>query len=265
MSSSRLAGRTFKRTLIFSAAAHLVLMALIAAAPRFPGSSRPGMIRYIPLDLSGLSGGSGRSGGRPAGPPPVEIKKESLRDLTTLQNMTVEPKPGPRYPVDKPGRDKKAQAEKKAAISQPQPGTKSKPSGSASDSSSSGAYGSGVRIGGSGGSGDGFGLGTGYSSQIGLADFPYTYYLQIITDRVSSNWFTSLVDPGVQGQFQSVVYFRIYRNGQISEVKVQESSGLRSLDLSAIRAVQRSAPLPPLPSDYGKDYLGIYLIFEHSK
>ena len=259
MSSSRLAGRTFKRTLIFSAAAHLVLIALIAASPRFPGSGRTGMIRYIPLDLSGLSGGSG---GRRAGPPPVEIKKVSLRDLTTLQNMTVEPKSGPRYPVDKPGRDKKAQAEKKTAISQPQPGTKSKPSGSASDSSSSGGYGSGVRI---GGSGEGFGLGTDYSSQIGLADFPYTYYLQIITDRVSSNWFTSLVDPGVQGQFQSVVYFKIYRNGQISEVKVQESSGLRSLDLSAIRAVQRSAPLPPLPNDYGKDYLGIYLIFEHSK
>jgi TonB family protein len=265
VSTLRLANRTFKRALIFSAAAHVVLIALIAASPKLPGSGRPGMIRYIPLDLSGLSGGSGRSGGRPAGPPPGGIKKESLRDLTTLQNMPAEPKPGPRYPMDKPGRDKKAQAEKKAAIRQAQPGAKSKSSASASDSSSAGGYGSGVRIGGSSGSGDGLGLGTGYSSQIGLADFPYTYYLQIITDRVSSNWFTSLVDPGVQGQFQSVVYFKIYRNGQISEVKVQESSGLRSLDLSAIRAVQRSAPLPPLPRDYGKEYLGIYLIFEHSK
>ena len=263
MSQHRRTGRTFKRALIFSAVAHVLLIALIAASPRLPGSGRPGMMRYVPIDFIGPSGGGG-TGGRPAAPP-TEIKRETLRDLTTLQNMAVEPKSGPRYPVDKPGRDKKPQAEKKTAISQPQPGAKPKPSTSASDSSSSSGYGSGVRIGGSGGSGEGSGLGTGYSSQIGLADFPYTYYLQIITDRVSSNWFTSLVDPGVQGQFQSVVYFKIYRNGQISEVKVQESSGLRSLDLSAIRAVQRSAPLPPLPSDYGKDYLGIYLIFEHSK
>jgi TonB family protein len=263
MSPTRLAGRTFKRALIFSGVAHLLLIALIAASPKLPGSGRPGMIRYVPIDFIGPRGGSGGSGGRRAGPPPAEIKKESLRDLTTLQNMPAEPKAGPRYPVDKPDRQKKAKAEKKTAISQSQPGAKSAapPAGS----SSSGDYGSGVRIGGSGGKGEGFGFGTGYASQIGLSDFPYSYYLQIIIDRVSSNWFTSLVDPGVQGQFQSVVYFKIYRNGQISEVKVQESSGLRSLDLSAIRAVQRSAPLPALPSGYGKEYLGIYLIFEHSK
>ena len=263
MSALRLANRTFKRALIFSAAAHVVLIALIAASPKLPGSGRPGTFRYIPLDLGGLSGGGGR-GGQPAGPPPVEIKKESLRDLTALQNMP-EPKSSLHYPLDKPRPDKKAKSEKKTAISRPQPGAKFRANAPPAGSSSSGAFGSGVRIGGGSGSGEGSGFGTGYSSQIGLSDFPYTYYLQIITDRVSSNWFTSLVDPGVQGHFQTVVYFKIYRNGQISEVKVQESSGLRSLDLSAIRSVQRSAPLPPLPSDYDKDYLGIYLIFEHSK
>jgi TonB family protein len=263
MSTLRLANRTFKRALIFSAAAHVVLIALIAASPKLPGSGRPGTFRYIPLDLGGLSGGGGR-GGQPAGPPPVEIKKESLRDLTALQNRP-EPKSSLHYPLDKPRPDKKAKSEKKTAISQPQPGAKFRANAPPVGSSSSGAFGSGVRIGGGSGSGEGSGFGTGYSSQIGLSDFPYTYYLQIITDRVSSNWFTSLVDPGVQGHFQTVVYFKIYRNGQISEVKVQESSGLRSLDLSAIRSVQRSAPLPPLPSDYDKDYLGIYLIFEHSK
>jgi TonB family protein len=261
VSARRLANRTFKRALIFSAAAHLVLIAWIAASPRLPGSARPGTFRYIPLDLGGLSGG-GR-GGQPAGPPPVEIKKESLRDLTAVQNVP-EPKSSLHYPLDKARPDKKAKSEKKTAISKPQPDAKFQSNAPAASSSSSGAFGSGVRIGG-GGSGEGSGFGNGYSSQIGLSDFPYTYYLQIITDRVSSNWFTSLVDPGVQGQFQTVVYFRIYRNGQISEVKIQESSGLRSLDLSAIRSVQRSAPLPPLPSDYNKDYLGIFLIFEHSK
>ena len=261
MSPPRPNGRTFKRAIIFSGIAHVLLIALIAASPRLPGSGRPGMMRYVPIDFIGLGGGGGGgTGGRPAGPPPTEIKRETLRDLTTLQNIAVEPKSSLRYPVDKPRRDKKA-ADKKTAISAPQPGAKS----GGSSAGSSGGTGSGVRIGGSGGSGEGSGWGTGLASQIGLSDFPYTYYLQIIIDRVSSNWFTSLVDPGIQGQFQSVVNFKIYRNGQISEVKVQESSGLRSLDLSAIRAVQMSAPLPPLPSDYGKDSLNIYLIFEHSK
>jgi len=261
MSPPRPNGRTFKRAIIFSGIAHVLLIALIAASPKLPGSSRPGMMRYVPIDFIGPGGGGGGgTGGRPAGPPPTEIKRESLRDLTTLQNMSIEPKSSLRYPVDKSRRDKKA-ADKKATISAPQPGAKA----SGSSAGSLGGTGSGVRIGGSGGSGEGLGWGTGLASQIGLSDFPYTYYLQIIIDRVSSNWFTSLVDPGIQGQFQSVVNFKIYRNGQISEVKIQESSGLRSLDLSAIRAVQMSAPLPPLPNDYGKDSLNIYLIFEHSK
>ena len=120
--------------------------------------------------------------------------------------------------------------------------------------------GTGLRIGtGTGPGGPGYGGGGGFS------DFPYTYYLQIITDRVSTNWFTSLVDPGVSGNFQTIILFRINKDGQVSDLKVEESSGITPLDLSALRAVKASSPFPPLPRDYDKAYLVIHLIFEHSK
>jgi len=99
----------------------------------------------------------------------------------------------------------------------------------------------------------------------GLGNFPYQYYLNIITEKVSGNWFTSLVDPGVSGNFQTVVYFRIQRDGQIAELKIEQPSGVTALDLSAMRAIRASAPFPPLPRDYEDNYLIIHLMFEHSK
>ena len=120
--------------------------------------------------------------------------------------------------------------------------------------------GTGLRIG--TGSGPG---GPGYGGSFGLSNFPYTYYLQIITDRVSTNWFTSLVDPGVSGNFQTVIYFKINRDGQVTDLKIEEPSGITPLDLSALRAVKAASPFPPLPRDYEDSYLAIHLIFEHSK
>jgi len=273
--------KTFKRAVIFSVAAHLALFLLILVSPSLPKSSRKGMIHYIPLNFvtfpggeggggsGGGSGGGGGGGGEKKGDVLAETKKETLRDLTTLQKLQEEPKSTLRHPVEKPKKEREAKKDKKATISKPQQSiqdtaqTKGEKAGSTAGTS--GGMGSGLRIGIGGGSGSGGGTGSGYSSQIGLSNFPFTYYLQIIMDRVSANWFTSLVDPGVLGNFEAVIYFKIYKNGQISDLKVEQSSGIKSLDLSALRAVQSSAPFPPLPKDYEDEYLGIRLIFEHSK
>ncbi|HOI44549.1 MAG TPA: energy transducer TonB, partial [Candidatus Aminicenantes bacterium] len=204
---------------------------------------------------------------------PLPAKKESLRDLTVPQKAKAETPASMRYPVEKPKKEPKSKTEKKALISKPQtaasPAAQSqvqegRPGASPGAGIGTGTgSGSGLRIGvgdGPGGDGFGFGYGTG-----GGSGFPYNYYLQVIMDRVSVNWFTGLVDPGVAGSFQAVVYFKIHRNGQVSDLKVETSSGLQSLDLSALRAVQNSAPFPPLPNDYDDQYLVIHLIFEHSK
>ncbi|OGD18147.1 MAG: hypothetical protein A2V76_03075 [Candidatus Aminicenantes bacterium RBG_16_63_14] len=87
----------------------------------------------------------------------------------------------------------------------------------------------------------------------------------MISDKITANWFQSLVDPGVGGLLQTQVYFRIYRNGQISDVKIDVSSGVESFDLSARRAIEASKPFAPLPNEYDGQYLGITLVFEHAK
>jgi TonB family protein len=248
--------KSFRSAVILSLIAHLGLFLLILVSPSLPKSSKKGMIHYV--NLISLPGGGGGGGGESESTDaetPLE-KRETLRDLTTPQKFQEQPASTFRHPVDEPKKEKKPSKEKKAVIRQPP--KKVRDSSKGGPGSGTGA---GLRI----GLGNEAGLGSGFSSQIGLSSFPFTYYLQIIMDRVSANWFTSLVDPGVSGTFQTTVFFKIYRNGQISSVEVEESSGIRSLDLSAVRAVHSSSPFPPLPKEYEEEYLGIHLIFEHSK
>ncbi|MFB0565057.1 MAG: energy transducer TonB [Candidatus Aminicenantaceae bacterium] len=256
--------RSFQTAFILSLSAHILLFITILVSPSLPTSSRKGMIHYVNLiALPGGGGGGGSGGSGGSGTEAVVEKKQTLRDLTTPQKVQEEPPSSIRHPVEKPKKEIKPKSEKKAIISQPkkqaEPSSKSK--GFAEKAGSGSGRGTGLRI----GVGEGPGFGSGYGSQIGLSSFPFTYYLQIIMDRVSTNWFTFLVDPGISGNFQTIVYFKIYKNGQISNVKIEESSGIESLNLSAIRAVHSSAPFPPLPREYDNEYLGIHLIFEHSK
>jgi TonB family protein len=252
----------FKRAIYFSLGAHLFFLIFIFISPHLPKPSRKGLIHYIPLNMVVAGGGGGGGSGKPAaGKPALPAKKETLRDLTIPQKVQPESKPAMRYPVEKPAKEPKTKVEKKAAITRPEtsPQDKTAQSGTSEGVEGGTGIGTGLRIGGGEGPG-----GPGYGPG-GLANFPYTYYLNIITDRVSSNWFSSLVDPGISGSFQTIIYFRIEKSGQVSDIKIEQSSGVTPLDLSAVRAVKASAPFPPLPREYEDAYLGIHLIFEHSK
>jgi TonB family protein len=255
---------TFKRSVIFSITAHLVVFLLLILSPYLPKSSEKEMIHYV--NLIHIPGGGGAAKEERIEETPAP-KRETLRDLTTPQKLQERSASALRHPVEKPKREEKPKPEKKAVIqkqqkaaprsSQPQEPKAGSVAGTGSGS------GSGVRIG--TGSGSGSGFGSSYASKIGVSNFPFTWYLQIIVEKISNNWFESLVDPGVSGTFHVTVYFRIHKDGHISGLKVEETSRIRSLDLSAQRAIQTSAPFPPLPKDYEEEYLGIHLIFEHSK
>jgi TonB family protein len=263
-------GGAFKRALTISGAAHALLLLIIVINPSLPSSRKTGVLAYINLGSWGGGGGGGGNGGM-RGPgtgsetvTETPLAKSTLHDLTTLQKLQAQNQSSLRFPVEKSKRDRsKPATDKVASVQRPDPKAKADKTGGRTMSGTGGQGGAGLRIGGVGpGSGDGPGGGGG---QLGIGNFPYAYYLQIIQDRISARWFQSLVDPGVDGTFQTTVYFRIFRDGSISEVEIKESSGLPSLDLSAKRAVVSAAPFPPLPTDYDEQYLGIRLVFEHTK
>jgi protein TonB len=259
----------FKRAMIWSAAAHSLLLVLIILNPDLPKPPPKSNFQYIPVSLMGGGGG----GAAPRSAPAVgltEVPKPNLRDLTVPGKLEPKPDSKLRSPSDKPKKTpSKKTPEKKAAITKADPSAKAAekpgtPEGKPGGAAGGTGGGSGLTMG-AGGPGWGEGIGGELAGQIGIFDFPYDWYLQTIRDKISANWLTSLVDPGVRGTFRVAVYFRIYRNGSTSDVEVRQSSEIPSLDLSAKRAIQNAQPFPPLPDDYNKDYLGIILLFEHSK
>jgi len=95
------------------------------------------------------------------------------------------------------------------------------------------------------------------NATLGVEDpnFTYGYYLDRIVAAISGNW----VRPPL-GDLKAKIHFRIRRDGTIDDLRLVESSTSTEFDAAALRAVQSSSPLPPLPKGYKRDDLGINLI-----
>jgi TonB family protein len=87
-------------------------------------------------------------------------------------------------------------------------------------------------------------------------DFTYGYYVDQMLALISRNWTRPLVGGGVEAW----IHFEIERDGRLRDVRILRSSGINSFDLAALRAVQSSSPLPPLPRAFREDTLGVNLI-----
>ncbi|MFQ6672823.1 MAG: TonB family protein [Candidatus Tectimicrobiota bacterium] len=103
----------------------------------------------------------------------------------------------------------------------------------------------------------------GAALSVDAATFPFTYYLRAVERKISENW-----DPVVHGILPGetrkvVIAFRILRDGTIEQPVVEQSSRLSYFDQSALRAVLRSVPLPPLPETFPDDSLGIHFGFHY--
>ncbi len=91
--------------------------------------------------------------------------------------------------------------------------------------------------------------------------FSDDFYLNLVMTKIGNNW----MNPLRGGRKISVlIYFRIKRNGDVSDLKVKTSSGNAIFDQAAMRAVMEAMPLPPLPESYTGDFLGITFEFEHT-
>ena len=98
----------------------------------------------------------------------------------------------------------------------------------------------------------------------GAGDFGarYGWYVSAIRNRISSNWLKSTVDPGVRVAPRVYVTFQILRDGQIVNAQLTASSGVASLDRSALRAVFDSNPMPALPADYAGSNVAVEFWFD---
>jgi protein TonB len=81
------------------------------------------------------------------------------------------------------------------------------------------------------------------------ADFGslYGWYVDAVKRRVQSNWLTYEIDPRIKAQHRGYVEFDILRDGSPTNVHVAQTSGVPTIDQSAVRAIQRIDRFDKLP------------------
>ena len=112
-----------------------------------------------------------------------------------------------------------------------------------------------------GGAKGGFGV-TGGGGDFGTR---YAWYVRVVQQKVSENWLKYEVDPRIQNANRVYVTFDIDRSGRPTHMQVEQSSGVPSLDMSAIRALQRIDTFGPLPGDYNGSKVSVEFWFDYNK
>jgi periplasmic protein TonB len=119
-----------------------------------------------------------------------------------------------------------------------------------------------------------FTMGTTGTTQAGLSfdgagggDFGsrFSWYVTAVQQRVSGNWLQSSIDSNVSWAPRVVVTFDILRDGTITNVQVTQSSNNYSVDSSAVRAVQQSNKVNPLPPAYAGSRVGVEFYFDYKR
>jgi protein TonB len=112
-----------------------------------------------------------------------------------------------------------------------------------------------------GGAKGGFGI-TGGGGDFGSK---YAWYVRVIQQKVSDNWLKYEVDPRITSAQRVYITFDIARDGHPTNVRVEESSGVPSLDISAVRALQRIDTFGPLPPDYSGSKISVEYWFDYKR
>jgi colicin import membrane protein len=84
-------------------------------------------------------------------------------------------------------------------------------------------------------------------------------YLALVQSRIRKFW--EPPDVGVLATPRVVVKFRLERNGQVSSIAIEESSGNDYYDMSAQRAIRSAVPLPPFPNDLTDSFFDAHFTF----
>lgn len=87
-------------------------------------------------------------------------------------------------------------------------------------------------------------------------------YVDGVRNRISSNWLQSTVDPSIRWAPRAQFTFQILRDGTVTNVQMMQSSGNRSVDNSALRAILSSSPMSALPSSYSGSSVSVEFWFE---
>src|ERR1700680_27939 len=124
-------------------------------------------------------------------------------------------------------------------------------------------------VGGQQGTGGDFGLGTGaHGRQMGNLDVlsdtmgvDFGPYLQRVLHDVKQNWYNAIPESAQMKKGKLSIEFAITKDGKVAGMKLVATSGDIPLDRAAWAGITASDPFPPLPSEFGGQYLALRFTF----
>lgn len=241
----------FNRMVLFSLAAHGMLMLALFVLPReWFASRRPAQETPMMISIGGVpgqdTGGMTSIANRPVQEvAPPEAKAVVTPPAAKVPEMVapapeVKPKPAVK-PVEKPI--------DKAATRKPSTGPQTRTGAGRVETGGAEVPFGGLAQGGGG---------TGGARVEG--DFCCPEYIETMKRMIYANWNQR---QGAIGQVE--VKFTIRRDGMLANVGVEKTSGNPLLDLESRRAVLVTQRLPPLPDQFTRPTLTVYLIFEYKR
>ena len=114
-----------------------------------------------------------------------------------------------------------------------------------------------------GAKGVGFGLttgGGGTGGYLDVANFCCPEYLGTMIQLIQRNW-----NSRQQVQGETLMKYVIQRDGRLTNIEVERSSGYFALDQTAQRALLLTRQLPPLPPQFTEPTLTVHLIFRYER
>jgi TonB family protein len=89
-------------------------------------------------------------------------------------------------------------------------------------------------------------------------------YLAQVLQIVKRNWYEIIPDaarPPLYEKGKVSIEFAILKNGQVAGLNIVAPSGRAELDRAAYGGIKSSIPFPPLPREFGGQYLALRFSF----
>ena len=83
-------------------------------------------------------------------------------------------------------------------------------------------------------------------------------YLALVQQRIRNVWKAPALDF-TNRTYTTVVKFRLHKNGSVSLVTIEQSSGNESYDTAGKQAVLSASPLPEFPPDLSHAYVDAHI------
>jgi len=196
----------------------------------------------------------------PANPAPTKnVLANESKGITQSQPKIEEKAPDA---IEIQGKNTKIKPKKKAETA-----SQEKPPAAPEEENNQVAFGEGGPVSGpygtfsAGGAKGGFGV-TGGGGDFGTK---YAWYVHVIQQKVAENWLKYEVDPRITSAQRVYITFDIARDGHPSNVQIEQTSGVPSLDISAKRALERIDTFGPLPPDYSGGKISVEYWFDYKK